>query len=85
MSFNNGFVIEVLLFPKQVHIVLGLVFDDIKSTASLTKRCCYLCAKVRNIIITTKKKTKKNSLLSVVFGFYSQLEGKYFKVMCFCL
>ena len=52
---------------------------------SLTKRCCYLCAKVRNIIITTKEKPKKNSLLSVVFSFYSQLEGKYCKVMCFCL
>ena len=25
MCFNNGFVIEVLLFPKQVQIVLGLV------------------------------------------------------------
>ena len=85
MCFNNGFVIEVLLFPKQVHIVLGLVSSDAKSTASLNKRCCYLCAKVRNIIITTKEKPKKNSLLSVVFGFYSQLEGKYCKVMCFCL
>ena len=69
MSFNNGFVIEVLLFPKQVHIVLGLVFDDIKSTASLTKRCCYLCAKVRNIIITTKKKNKEKQLIVSCFWF----------------
>ena len=38
MSFNNGFVIEVLLFPKQVQIVLGLESGDTKSTASLTKK-----------------------------------------------
>ena len=38
MSFNNGFVIEALLFPKQVQIVLELVSGDAKSTASLTKK-----------------------------------------------
>ena len=68
MSFNNGFVIEVLLFPNQVQIVLGLVSGDTRSPASLTKRCCYLCAKVQIIILTTKEKPKKNNLFSVIFG-----------------
>ena len=38
MCFNNGFVIEVLLFPKQFLIVLGLVSDDTQSPASLAKK-----------------------------------------------
>ena len=68
MCFNNGFVIEVLLFPKQFLIVLGLVSVTPRSPASLTKRCCYLCAKVQIIILTTKEKPKKNNLFSVIFG-----------------
>ena len=38
MFFNNGIVIEVLLFPKQFLIVLGLVSDDTQSPASLAKK-----------------------------------------------
>ena len=39
------------------------------------------CAKVRNIIITAKEKSKKKCLVSIIFCFYRQHEGKYCKRM----
>ena len=63
MFFNNGIVIEVLLFPKQFLIVLGLVSDDTQSPASLAKRCCYFVRKGTNYNINNKRKRKEKTLI----------------------